>query len=51
MKEELIALHKEIVAEGPYWGVEDHRGKNRYLWKGKPSYPYTDKPFVGHHEP
>ncbi|MHC4540316.1 MAG: sulfatase family protein [Planctomycetota bacterium] len=51
MKEELIALHKEIVAEGPYWSVEDHRGKNRYLWADKPSYPYTDTPFVGHHEP
>lgn len=51
MKEKLIALHKEIVAEGPYWSVEYHRGKNSYLWTGKPSYPYTDKPFVGHHEP
>ena len=51
MKEKLIALHKEIVAEGPYWSVEDHRGKNQYLWMGEPSYPYTDKPFVGHHEP
>lgn len=51
MKEKLIALHKEITLEGPYWGVEDHRGKNRYLWTGKPSYPYMDKPFVGHHEP
>jgi arylsulfatase A len=51
MKEQLIALHKEIVAEGPYWSVEDHRGKNRYLWTTEPSYPYTDTPFVGHHEP
>jgi len=50
MKEKLITLHKEIVAEGPYWSVEDHRGKNRYLWMGKPSFPYTDKPYVGHHE-
>ncbi len=51
MKEKLIALHKEITSEGPYWGVEDHRGKNRYLWTGKSPYPYIDKPFVGHHEP
>lgn len=51
MKRRLIALHKEIVAEGPYWSVEDHRGKNRYLWTDKPSYPYADTPFVGHHEP
>ena len=51
MKERLIALHKEIVADGPYWSVEDHRGKNQYLWVDKPAYPYTDKPFVGHREP
>jgi len=51
MKQRLIALHKEIVTEGPYWSVEEHRGKNQYLWSDKPSYPYTDKPFVGHHEP
>lgn len=51
MKKELIALHREIVTEGPYWSVEEHRSKNRYLWSGKPAYPYTDTPFVGHHEP
>jgi len=45
MKRTFLALHREIVGEGPEWELEEMRGKKRYLSPatGPPPYPYLDR--------
>ncbi len=44
MKRAFLALHREVLAEGPDWDLEEMRKKARYLWpvEGEPDHPYTD---------
>ena len=34
MKQAFLKLHKEVLAEGPTWDLEEHRGKAQAAWPG-----------------
>ena len=40
MKQSFLRLHRQVLAEGPAWDLEEHRGKARQAWPGA----YRKKP-------